>query len=337
MSDAAGGHGHGHGHSYGDGDRLPAGIDVDAAALLGDDAAAFEAALESDSDPVAVRGPPFAGRATVLDRAADRLGASPVRLGPDTDPGTALSAVGDGPAVIGGCHHLYDRTIGGFDPLERFLDRLAAVDAPVVTGWNRYAWSYLAAVRDADRGFPVGVDVGPASADRIADLVLEWDDDPPRLLPDEGPDRLVTVRRYTPVWGERSAPVRIPVPVPTSLLSGGAPGHADAVFERLATVSGGNVGVAAALWERLGDEVRPDDVRAPEPDGLDREEAFLLRIVLETERASRAELADVAVGDVDRLLDRLDRAGLVADGDTVSIVPAAVPAAVVAGERWGIP
>jgi len=54
--------------------------------------------------------------------------------------------------VIEDCQHLYERRIGGFEALSAFLDELANADVTVVTGWNRYAWVYLAAVQALDPG-----------------------------------------------------------------------------------------------------------------------------------------------------------------------------------------
>ncbi|ACM56582.1 hypothetical protein [Halorubrum lacusprofundi] len=63
--------------------------------------------------------------------------------------------------MIEDCQHLYERRIGGFEALSAFLDELANADVTVVTGWNRYAWVYLAAVQALDREFLVTVEIQP--------------------------------------------------------------------------------------------------------------------------------------------------------------------------------
>lgn len=135
------------------------------------------------------------------------------------------------------------------------------------------------------------------------------------------------------------------VPIPTvspvavrALFSDGDLDPADVTFGRLATVSNGNLGVATAIWEtRQGTEVRPSDVAVPTSDrNLDREEAFCLRIVLAKERVDRAQLSAI-VDELDRVLGRLSRDGLVTVEDgIVELVPAAVPAAAAATERGRI-
>ena len=110
----------------------------------------------------------------------------------------------------------------------------------------------------------------------------------------------------------------------------------DVVLERLAQASGGNLGVAAALWDRAeGEPVRPSDVPTPASDrDLDDDEAFLLRVLLAKERAPRRELAAVVGETADRVVARLARAGLVTAAEgTVAIDPVGVPVATAAVER----
>ena len=90
---------------------------VDTSTLLGDEYDAFEAVVSgASSGPLAVIGPPFGGREVALDAAADRLDAVHVCLAPGDDIDTLPAKLGDEPVVIGGCHHLYKRGIGGFAP-----------------------------------------------------------------------------------------------------------------------------------------------------------------------------------------------------------------------------
>ncbi|MFC6990250.1 hypothetical protein ACFQJD_18910 [Haloplanus sp. GCM10025708] len=81
--------------------------------------------------------------------------------------------------------------------------------------------------------------------------------------------------------------------------------------------------------------VRPSDVGATGTDlSFDREEAFCLRIVLSKERVERAELAAVVDADLDRVLPRFVREGVVTVSDgVVALDPAAVPTAATATER----
>ncbi|WP_423751113.1 hypothetical protein [Salinirarus marinus] len=307
--------------------------------LSDDDREAFEAVLTGRAPgPLAVVGAPFAGRERLLDHAEERLDATRIRLAPGDDAGSIDDAIGETPVVVDDCHHLYRRAIGGFDSLEAFLGRVVGADAPVVTGWNRYAWAYLSAVKALDRAFPARVDVGPETAERLAELLLSRYDELPSFVDEKAEQSgAVAVRRFEFGWGDRS--FSVPIPVPTFLAAsrtGARPDPKDVVFERLAAVSGGNVGVATALWERgLDDVVRPSDVGATGTDlSFDREEAFCLRIVLSKERVERAELAAVVDADLDRVLPRFVREGVVTVSDgVVALDPAAVPTAATATER----
>ncbi|MFB6301736.1 MAG: hypothetical protein ABEH78_02570 [Haloferacaceae archaeon] len=311
--------------------------------LLGEGVETFERVLTGRSPgPLAVCGPPFGGRERVLERAADRLGTDLLRLGPGDGAEPLLSALGDGPVVVDGCQHLYERRIGGFEPLDRVLRAVVECDGVVVTGWNSYAWTYLARVRGIDRTFAARTEIEPTAAADLAALVLERYDEVPAFAPDEAdPDGLFASRRYVIGWRGHGLSVSVPVPnraAVTASLADDNVDPQDVVFERLAAISKGNVGVATAIWEASRrDERRPSDIVASGTDlDLDREEAFCLRIVLLKERVERGELTRI-VDDTERVLGRLLRDGVVSTADgVVQLEPTAVPTAVTETERRGL-
>lgn len=312
------------------------------ATLLGEDVETYENVLTGHSPgPLAVCSPPFGGRDRVLERAADRLGTDLLRLDPGDGADALPSALGDGPVVVDGCQHLYERRIGGFEPLDAVLEAVADCEDPIVAGWNTYAWSYLARVRGVDRTFAARVDVEPTGAADLAALVLDRYDELPAFAPDpdDGAD-LVSVRRVELGWRGRRRSVPLPVvnlAVIGATLADGDVDPKDVVFERLAAISNGNVGVATAIWEASRRaELRPSDVVAAGGDlDLDREEAFCLRILLGKERVERAELTRI-VDETERVLGRLRRDGVVSVADgVVELEPAAVPTAITETERGG--
>lgn len=331
-------------------DRGDFGVDTDRqtrtnapATLLGDDMEAFERVLTAQSPgPLAVVSPPFGGRERVLEHAADRLGTDLLSLDPGDDVEPLLSALGDGPVVIDGCQHLYEHRIGGFEPLKAVLRAVTECGELVVTGWNTYAWTYLARVQGIDRTFAVRVGIEPAAAADLAALVLERYDEMPAFAPDQADSGgLVAIRPYEIDW--RGHRLSVPVPVPnratvTATLKDGKVDPKDVVFERLAAVSKGNIGVATAIWEASRrEELRPSDIVASVTDlDLDREEAFCLRLLLMKERIERAELTRIVDGS-ERVLGRLIRDGVVSSADgVVQLEPAAVPTAITATERRGL-
>ncbi|MEF8812711.1 MAG: hypothetical protein V5A55_02715 [Halovenus sp.] len=145
---------------------------VDRSMLL-PDGDEFETQLEAGVGPLAVVGPPFAGRERLLDRAATVLDARRVRLTPGATSATVRDALDDGPLVIENGQHLYSRQVGGFAELEAVLDCLVGAEGTVVTGWNSYAWSYLDAVRNVATLFADTFEVRELSGRELAGIVRE--------------------------------------------------------------------------------------------------------------------------------------------------------------------
>lgn len=316
--------------------------DVGLSAFLGEDEETFRRAVETDTaGPVAVVGSPFGGREAVLRRAAERLEAPLVWFDADTDPATAVDALAGGPVVIDGCHHLYTRSVGGFRPFSRFLDALAETERTVVTGWNRFAWSYLDSVRNVGNIVPSHVEVGGLSGAELAAIVEANTTQRPTFRRDDHERNLLTVRDHTVAVADRSVSVPVPA-VDREALVARRTEDLDpktATFERLAAVSDGNPGAALEIWERcVTEEVRPTDIEAPNiTDELDREAAFCLRLVLSTERLDRAMLTDRIGPRTPRLIGRFARAGVLSSDDgVVRLEPAGVPAAIAATERRNV-
>jgi hypothetical protein len=315
---------------------------VGLSALLGDDEETFRRAVDSrTTGPTAVIGSPFAGREAVLARAADRLDARHVRFDADTGVADAVDALDGGPVVIEGCHHLYTRTVGGFRPLSRFLDSLAETETTVVTGWNRFAWSYLDAVRNLGTVVPTHVETGALSGEELTTLVEANATERPTFRRDEADESPFTVRQREVTVANRTVSVPLPALDRKALIARRTEDldPKTAAFERLAAVSDGNPGAALAIWARCVDEeVRPTDIEALDIEAdLDREAAFCLRIVLSTERVDRSALTDRIGPRTPRLLGQFARAGVLTSEDgTVRLQPAGVPTAIAVTERWGV-
>lgn len=308
--------------------------------------AAIEEALErfeaGETPNVAVIAEPFAGREALLDYTESQLavGAKRVRFSGAVPEGE-VPELGDGAAfVFDDCHYLYTRRIGGFDPLDTFLDRIALADALVITSWNRYAWDYLRGVRDIDAAFPHQITVPPLSANQVTELLTaHYGPDLPAFVQTGAAGRVKTIGfedQGVPLPGER----RLDVPVPelnleylTSRSNTAADDTEAVVFQKLTTLSEGNPGVARVLWERSvrNGEIAPAYVQEVEGSvDADDDIAFLLALVLTNERISRSTL-DTVVEDVavDRALQSLVEQDLVRmDGDRATLVPERFHAAV---------
>lgn len=306
---------------------------------LGVDAAAgyeaFETALDDRTGTVAVVAGPYAGRETVLEVAATRTDAERVALAPGDDPPDVPEA---GVLVVEGCHHLFERRVGGFDRLDAFVRDVAATDALVVTGWNRYAWGFLSLARDADRAFDTELALPGVEAAGLAALV-DREGTPATPVTDTTASIPLFERRETTV-GVRDRAMTVPYPWvnPAYLVARQADEDPEtAVFERLEAVANGNPGVALAVWERSVREdgtVSPADIANPvESPELTDCEAFCLRIVLSKGRVDREELAWVADADAASFRS-LARQGFVErTNGGVRLRPEAVPRAVAVTER----
>jgi len=302
-------------------------------------------ALDATDSTVAVVGPPFAGRESILDRAATALDApTRVRITPDDDP--ALPDA-DRPLILDDCHHYYAHRIGGFEALDRFLDRLASASGRVVTSWNRYSWNYLDAVRDLSDAFRHVFTMPSLSADEIATEVRSTvDADPSFEHPGDGRASLVTSVEYrvpVPFSDGSSRAVRLPT-VDIDYLTGWlrrreSPTAEALVFERLARLADGNPGVARAVWEQCvasADVLTPSDVSLPVERGLDvgDDAARVLGVLVPKEVVTRHELAAV-VPDValTRTLRLLADGDFVVDDDPVRLRPGGLPSATDTLER----
>ena len=305
---------------------------ADTETLLGEDSERFGAVLDgAEPGPLAVVGPPYSGRGRVLDAAAERLDARRIALEPGAGADPVLDALGSGPLVIEGCHHLYERRIGGFEPLRAVRATLPEADGPVVTGWNATAWAYLTATRDLERSFPAVVTVDALDGETVAAILDAAVTLPACRLDDSGPDPVVSTRGVT--LSVRGRAFTLPVPtVQRSRLSAAlADDDADpmaAVFDRVTAAADGNLGVAAAILHRCAEDVlRPGDV-SPAGAGLefDGDERFCLRLLLGGELTRRETLGEIVGEGTAPILARFSREGLVAADDTfVRLLPAAVP------------
>ena len=253
-----------------------------------------------DGDNVALVSEPYSGSGRLLDELASRAeGVERVSHESvvDSEPHVPEADV----CLVEGCRYLYTRRIGGFEPLEGFIEEVAATDATVVASWNAYSWSYVKRATEVDDVFPAEVEVHSLDTRSIADVlaeeydVSEFNSDLEELR-EEGeslinrlPDRL----RF--VLERRS----------------------DNVFDKVSALSGGNLGVARAVFEnRLWEKDR---------DSLDLsyEDAFVLFVAVTKEDVGRDVLEEVvSPRSLEKSLRKLSDAGFVEDdGDRVTLRP----------------
>lgn len=307
--------------------------------------------VEGRGASLAVVSDPFGGRAALADAVCEQLDGAVERrrLEAVVPPDDVPDPTDAEPLVLEDAQYLHTRRIGGFEPLDRFTDRLARADGLVVTTWNRYAWRYLGAVRDLDRPFTRVVDVPPLDAAGLRAVAADW----------FGPERPAFVDRGSAgrvrsfsletasidLPGGRSVAVPYPSPNPAWLAAWNRAvddrSVETVVFEKLNRLAGGNPGVAAAIWERSysDGEIAPGDLDALSLDrSLADDEALLLWAVVALEAVDGDVLAELpGVGRLHATLEPLRADGLVTvDAGRVSIRAEAVPAAVAALDRKGM-
>jgi len=297
---------------------------------------AVESHLAGDISNVAVIADPFAGREVLVEYADESFGAASGRVTLDS----VVADVGeiDRPntevVIVDGCHYLYTRQIGGYDVLDEFLSMVVEDDAMFVTGWNRYAWEYLTAIRDVEYVFPIQVRIPTLGADGITELLMNhYGPAMPEFVQTGAAGRVKSVGvEYHPVSvpGER----QLSLPVPelnleyiTSRSNTEEYGDVEAVvFEKLTYLSDGNPGVAGRLWERSvrDGEIAPASVEEVEGTlDLDDDEAFVLELLLAKGSIAVEALEEVLVNiPVHRSLGTLTQQGVleITDG-RVSLVP----------------
>jgi len=300
-----------------------------------------------DPDAADGRGPAFPDQAADTGDESGESGqgdAGPDAAAADKDGATAPA----GALIVADCHHLFERRIDGFAALDAFCDRIALSDALVVTAWNRYAWSYLDAVRDVGETFTTTVEIPALDAAEIRTVVEHHYDERPDVVDDGSAGRVKTVvfdEASVPLPAGRSVGVPYPKPNPAWTASWSVSGAEESVeavvFEKLRRVSNGNPGVALAVWEasvRDG-EIAPAYVEAFGTDpGLDDDAAAVLWSVLAAERVGVDRLTALfPERPVEVTLQNLAERGLVtvADG-TVAVAPRALHLVVASLERRGM-
>lgn len=297
---------------------------------------------------VAVISDPYAGRDALLEYAEALLDEDAVRVRLDSSAadGTGPEIPEDRALVVADCHSLFERRIDGFAALDAFLERLALSDALVVTAWNRYAWSYLDAVRDVGDSFPVQVRIPPLDAEEIRTVVeSHHGPDLPEFVDTGEAGRVKTVvfdRYPVDLPGGRTLGIPYPKPNPAWVASWSVSGTDESVeavvFEKLRRVSNGNPGVALAIWERSVEdgEIAPSYVAAPEAGlALDDAAALLLWTVVAMESIGVDRLAALLDGQSVRTNLQLlvDRGLVTVADDTAAVAPEALHLAVAALER----
>lgn len=301
---------------------------------------------------VAVVSDPFAGREALLDYAEELLeDAERVRLSevvtnqlriPDLPEDNAL--------ILDNCQYLFQRTVGGFEILDWFLERLAMSNALVITSWNRHAWEYLSAVREVGESFPLQIQIPRLNREQIQAVVSTHTDESIQFIDSGEAGHIKTVSL---TWTQIGLPGGRTVGIPflnfntAWILSwfrdDESAGIEAVVYEKLRRVSHGNPGIATTIWEESvveteeGLEIAPGYIQDPirEFELEDDELAFLLVLLVSMEQVSRDSLDEMTKGiSVDKELQSLVSNGIIdVEEDVVVLCPEGLHPSVAELER----
>jgi hypothetical protein len=293
----------------------------------GETCSALMKAIETDGG-IAVTGAPFAGRNLLLDHieqtheVADRISLSP---GADLED---IHVPDGGTVLVEDAHHLYQRAIGGFEDIEGFIEQAAATDAQVITSWNRFAWTYLVQTHDLDRTFPTAIEAPAFSAGQLAALIERLDDRTIVFRDDrDRNDQAIEMMDHEVTVAGRSFTLPVPAINREAIRSWRKSDDPieEAIFDRIASRSDGNAGVAVALWEESVEDstINFGNLLSPPDVDVDHEGAVLLNRLITNERMDRSSLKN-DVEPLGPVLESLERQNVLRTaGDMVGLEPMA--------------
>jgi len=270
--------------------------------------------LSKDDPPnVAVVSEPYAGREMLIDTAVEALGEETKHVGfssvADADERADTETFAEAENIcVEGCEYLYTRRVDGFEPLKRFVDTVADSEATFVSSWNSYSWSYVRHATDVDDVFQEVISLPSADVRQIAERIFsecdvsEFDSDLQQIGQESEESTI-----------ERLAYDYLPFNLWRLVYE-----ESENVFERITALSGGNPGVARAVFEnQTWEEERKEDTK------LSYEDSFALCVVLSKEKVAREVLEKVVEPrSLNKSLRRLSDSGFVElDDDNVSLSP----------------
>jgi hypothetical protein len=290
---------------------------------------------EGHRSNLAVISDPFYGESELMDRVEGMIGEEGIRI-------NARSLIRDFEAlekapgrivIVEEAHHLYSRTIGGFDVMNRFLNMLASSDRLFITTWNSYSWKYLDEVLGLGRHFPQKIRLAKMGAGEIREMLLSGYEEGELTFVEEVAAKAEELKildraRYKRTLMGHSFEIPYPVvnlrSVRSRLTKSEKKSPEGIFFDKLARISDGNPGVAEYLWKEALDypKVR-NALKDPPSIDLERDESFALSIVLSMGSVEAEELSFVLepIGlSSDKIAGLLEERGLVSlEGGFIAI------------------
>ena len=283
---------------------------------------------------LAVVSDPFRGETELMDEVEGMIGEEGARISARS-LFRDLKALNEAPGrivVVEEAHRLYQRKVGGFEAIDRFLNMLLASERLFITTWNSVSWKYLDEVIGLSRHFPQKIRISRMSADEIRKMILSgYEEEELTFLEEElDEEELKIFNRASRQKTLAGHSFEIPYPAISSRsirsrMDRTEKKSAEEIFfDRLASISDGNPGVAELLWKEALDypEVR-NVLKDPPSIDLHRDESFALCIVLSMGSVEMEYLSEVleplgiSALNISNLLEEM---GLVTiDGEVISV------------------
>jgi hypothetical protein len=267
---------------------------------------------------VAIIGEPYAGKTTLLEEVRKSMSRdiTVLRLDSIVRDAAVLEPLEDPAPIVmaDDCQYLYLRTIGGFWPLERFLAAPIRKPALFITAWNCYSWDYLNATFHLEHYFPNVVRLPEFTADIIERMIMGRYEDGEIRFPEDA-----EMAGRSPLDGKYFERYFKKSPIES---------FRKKIFNKIYSLSGGNPGIAWALWKKALSQnaIRSGDVNIGGGTiDLDFHESYVLSIILSMKRISIDELRlvwDKGGREIDEAIYRLISSGLIIkEGDKYGIRP----------------
>jgi hypothetical protein len=284
-----------------------------------------EAIMDFGSGPaanIAIISGPYAGKTTFMDNLYNRfpLMSARVKIPAEwksyEDHVRSLNRIQENIIFIDDCHLLYQRRVGGFEIMEKFLDHIATHPEHLfITFWNSFSWSYLSEVLHVEKHFPCQIYLSRFEKEEIRSVLMSSYDTGEIIF--EGGDkntieRFLVFDKYPLHIKNLDKTINIPFfKLNLSLLHSMIQEKLqheekdkkktpeDLAFIRIKDISSGNILLAQIIWNKSlhNSTIKVDEIYSPSFEAeLDYDTTFIGFLILSMGRITQDSLED-AIGD----------------------------------------
>ncbi len=271
---------------------------------------------------IAIISGPYAGKTTFMDNLYYRFPLMSARIKIPAewksyeDHVRSLNRVRENIIFIDDCHLLYQRRVGGFEIMEKFLDHIATHPEHLfITSWNSFSWNYLSEVLHVEKHFPCQIYLSRFEKEEIR-FVLMSPYDTGEIIFETGDkntiERFLVFDKYPIHIKNIGKTINIPFfKLDFSLLRSMIEEKLqhegkerkktpeDMAFIRIRDISSGNMLLAQMVWNKSlhNSTVKVDEIYSPSFEAeLDYDTTFIGFLILSMGRITQDGLED-AIGD----------------------------------------